>query len=191
MKMKKLSTLIFMTMLIVTVSSNAALIDNGDGTITDTDTGPMWLQDANYAYTSNYCAIPGNCADGIGRMTWYQAMAWVDTLVYAGYNDWRLPSALNSDGTGPCDGLNCTESEMGHMYYVEGITAYTPGPFINLQVSFYWPATEYTPDAGWYFRFNDGSQSIAHEKTNPYFVWAVRVVPEPISSILFLLVEHF
>jgi len=54
--MKKLFVLfvvcLFVSMLSVT--SYAQLIPNGDGTVTDTDTNLMWLQDSNYAYTSGY-----------------------------------------------------------------------------------------------------------------------------------------
>jgi hypothetical protein len=33
-------------------------------------------------------------------MTWWGAMAWANQLVYQGYDDWRLPTALNRDGSG-------------------------------------------------------------------------------------------
>ncbi len=111
--MKYIFTLLSILFIVcgLTFSANAGrLIDNGHGTFTDTDTGLMWLNDDNYAYTSGY--------DDDGLMTWDEAMAWADTLIYAGYDDWRLPSAYNSDGTGPCEGYNCTDSEMGHLYYI-------------------------------------------------------------------------
>jgi hypothetical protein len=50
-------------------------------------------------------------------MTWWGANAWADQLVYGGFDDWRLPSALNQDGSGPNSGCNITGSEMGHLYY--------------------------------------------------------------------------
>lgn len=62
--------------------ANAALTDNGDGTITDGN-GIMWLQEP---------------ADEL--MTWDEAVAWADALVFAGHDDWRLPSAIS-----PLDGL--------------------------------------------------------------------------------------
>ena len=58
------------------IAVNAALTDNGDGTITDGN-GVMWLQS------------PATTA-----MTWDEAVAWADALVFAGYDDWRLPSAV-------------------------------------------------------------------------------------------------
>jgi hypothetical protein len=47
--------------------------DNGDGTITDLNTGLMWQKD------------PGE------KKTWYEAMSGASTCQLGGYNDWRLP----------------------------------------------------------------------------------------------------
>ncbi|NNF98117.1 MAG: DUF1566 domain-containing protein, partial [Desulfobacteraceae bacterium] len=54
------------------ISSN--LVDNGDGTVTDTQTGLMWQQ-----------------AEA-GEMTWEEALAYCEALVLAGHEDWRLPN---------------------------------------------------------------------------------------------------
>jgi len=48
--------------------------NNGDGTITDTDTGLMWTQ------------IPG------AAMNWNAALAYAEALTTATYTDWRLPN---------------------------------------------------------------------------------------------------
>ena len=67
-----------------------------------------WLQDANCARTSGY--------DADGYMNWNQAVAWVNTSVYGGYNDWRLPKTVDGlfiwgyDGT-TTGGYNITTSE--------------------------------------------------------------------------------
>ena len=50
-------------------------INNGNGTVTDNDTGLMWQK---------------NTAPG--TYTWEQALAYADTLSLAGHNDWRLPN---------------------------------------------------------------------------------------------------
>src|SRR3990172_7999677 len=94
----------------LTVQGQATLIDRGSGLIYDDDFNITWLQDANYAQTSGF--------DADGRMSWNTAMTWADALTYEGFTDWRLPSALNQDGSGPCLGY-CTGSEMGHLYYTE------------------------------------------------------------------------
>lgn len=48
---------------------------NGDGTVSDSATGLMWLQ-----------------ADSGAAMTWEQALAWAEGLTTAGHSDWRLPN---------------------------------------------------------------------------------------------------
>ncbi len=48
--------------------------DNGDGTITDLNTGLTWTQDY------------------YGKMTWNEAMSSADSFSFAGYDDWRLPT---------------------------------------------------------------------------------------------------
>ena len=51
-------------------------VDNGDGTITDQATGLMWMQ-----------------KDSGKPMNWQEALEYAENLVYAGYDDWRLPNA--------------------------------------------------------------------------------------------------
>ena len=50
--------------------------DNGDGTITDNDTGLMWQKEP----------APGS-------YTWEQALSYCEDLELAAYTDWRLPTA--------------------------------------------------------------------------------------------------
>jgi hypothetical protein len=54
--------------------TQAAYQDNGDGTVTDLNTGLMWTQ--------NY----------YGKMTWEEALASDDSFTLARYDDWRLPT---------------------------------------------------------------------------------------------------
>lgn len=56
------------------VTNAPAYIDNGDGTVTDVNTGLMWLQD------------PGD------KVGYDEAVAMVDDFSFAGYDDWRLPT---------------------------------------------------------------------------------------------------
>ncbi len=57
------------------------LVDNGDGTVTDSRTGLMWPKDGTGAgYYS-----------GAVR-TWNEAIDWAIGLSFAGYTDWRLPN---------------------------------------------------------------------------------------------------
>ena len=50
--------------------------DNGDGTMTDRDTGLMWTK-----------------ADSGGTANWEKALGYPKKLKYARYDDWRLPNA--------------------------------------------------------------------------------------------------
>ena len=171
-------------------NANAALVDNGNGTITDTNTNLMWLQDVRYTMTSGY--------DSNGRMTWYNAVAWADQLSFADYDDWRLPATLVPDATcdisDPAVGFGCRGSELGYMNYVNGINRYSPGPFQNMSVPqlYFWSGTEFSTTDAYYITMSGPiyEQDYVPKSTdNSFFAWAVRdinVVPEPISSILFV-----
>ncbi len=157
---------------VFTSAAKAALYDRGGGLIYDDDLNTTWLQNANYT---------GN------TLTWDNAVIWVDNLVYQGYDDWRLPFTDTS-----CSGNNCTGSEMGHLFYNESVTSGTPGWFTDVRPSIYWSSTEYDNSQAWRFNFLYGTQSYG-DKTQRRNTWAVRdgdsappVVPEPISSILFI-----
>lgn len=108
---------------------NATLWDRSGGLIYDDVLNITWLQDANYAYHSGY--------HWSGWMTWEEAKEWAAQLVFAGYDDWRLPYAGPINGTaynynrsdnGATDfGYNIsapdtiysdsTVNEMAYMYY--------------------------------------------------------------------------
>lgn len=177
MSKKTVLFLIFLTITFyIATSSPAALIDRGEGLIYDDDLNITWLQYANYTNQT---------------MTWNEATVWVENLIYQGYDDWRLPF---SDVT--CTGYNCTESEMGHLFYGEGITANSPGFFVDVRAYYYWSATEYESDTtkAWRFSFKDdsGYQGTSSKSLNRYAM-AVRdgesslpVAPEPVSSVLFI-----
>lgn len=154
--------------------SNAELFDRGGGLIYDDILEITWLQHANYSGQT---------------MTWDAAADWAATLVYQGYEDWRLP-----DSDALCSGSGCINSEMGHLFYTEGMTADTPGLFTDIRPYMYWSGTEDSSDPARAFRFNfsSGSQGTS-AKTLGRYAWAVRegdsalpVVPEPLSSALFI-----
>lgn len=168
----------------ISISANASLIDNGDdGTITQIrDDGKqlMWLKLVNYKQGDMW----------IFR-TWNSAMQWASDLDFAGYTDWRLPSALNADDSGPCSGFSCT-SELGLMFAELGGE---PGRsiwdwensdpdrflFTNLLAAWYWSGTENNSNSAWLFDLSSGSQW-ADEKTYPLSAWAVRDIPIPVPE---------
>jgi hypothetical protein len=53
--------------------------DNGDGTITDNNTGLMWMKDVDYH----------------GTTSWYNAVTYCNNLTYAGHSDWQLPYSFD------------------------------------------------------------------------------------------------
>ena len=141
----------------------------------DTDLDITWLRDANVN----------------GTMQWTMAVTWADGYSLGGYSDWRLPT---SDG---CMLYNCTNSEMGHLWYVElGNSAGTltnTGNFQNFEPGDYWSGTEYapTPSEAWYFDTIGGYQ-LPDGKNLYFFAMAVRdgdvaVVPEPQTYALLAL----
>ena len=162
---------------VLALNANSTLIDRGNGLIYDEDLNITWLQDANYAFTSGF--------DPDGKLSWDDALNWTANLTYGEFNDWRLPSSAD------CIGLNCTASELGHLYYSEGITATSPGPFINLAEGmhvdplndWFWTSDVFVTPNSYAFRFADGRQDIRFQgDTNS--AWAVHdgdigAVPTP------------
>ena len=111
------------------------LIDRGRGLLYDVERDLTWLQDTNYAKTS------GLSPDG--QITWDNAKRWVARLNYRGITGWRLPTALNPDGSGPCIGDNCRESELGHLVFTAFARPSPGAHLINWQpFSIYWSSTE-------------------------------------------------
>lgn len=69
---------------------------------------------------------------------------------------------------------------MGHLYYVESVTRTTPQLFTNVNSGAYWSDTQ-----GVIFNFTTGSQH-SHDPSEVFSATAVRIAPEPISSLLFV-----
>jgi hypothetical protein len=146
-----------------------------DCVVLDTSTNLIWHQDANDPRWYGY-------QDGL--MTYTQAKTWVGNYGAAGYTDWRLP----------------TLSELQYLFNVDGIKPSTPTPFSNVQ-SEYWTSTEdlsVMEAQSWLYvaviNMGNGGYAWIDVSSDPnynkFHVWAVRdaasVVPEPISSILFI-----
>ena len=172
---------ILMACLLVGLSgaANATLIDRGNGLIYDDVLDVTWLQDAGMG----------------GNLTWDEANTWADTLVFEGYDDWRLPSMdLNGDGViVDCSSAieaACQDNELGYMFYYslmgslgDDLTG-NQGLIENLQF-FHWSGTEFAPNPGlaWGFRFRNGDQNLDLQGFNRA-AWAVRpgdvlAAPEP------------
>ena len=61
-------------------AANAAYVDNGNGTVTDTATGLTWEQ-----------------ATAPGIYTWEQALDYCEDLILGSRSDWRLPTIKELD----------------------------------------------------------------------------------------------
>ena len=135
---------------------NYTYTDNGDGTVTDNNTGLMWKR----------CSEPdtgtSGCTGTHSTSTWQGAINQCEGLNYAGYTDWRLPNA----------------KELWSITRLEPETA----PYIN-QTAFpgtvsgnYWSSTTY-PDyttAALSVRFSHGCLSAYGKTDNSYYVRCVR-----------------
>ena len=176
--------------------ANAKLFDRGNGMIYDDVQNITWMSDWHYAQPAN-------------GMTWAEAKTWADNLVYGGFgnfpgfDDWRLPSALNPDGS-KCGAYDCSSSEMGYMFYVnwgaKRNQSYSNGTntdnlalFKNLQTgpnsSYYWTGTEVKPEGrDWACAFGTGDGfSYCGIKTDRLSAVAVRDGDVPVPATLALL----
>ena len=164
-------------------SAQAFLVDNGDNLFYDTDLDITWYVQSNRT-----------------GMSWADAKSWAENLVIGGVTGWRLPSALNTGGSGPCYGYGCTNSEMGHLFYVElgnsgGFPPSEPintGPFTDIGLyDLYWSDTESVeyPDEAWVFWFYDGKQYMNLKTHGSAYALAVHEgnIHTPIPGAVFLL----
>ena len=119
--------------------------DNNNGTITDNQTGLMWLKNANEA----------------GEMAWKGAMLWTKHLTYGQHSDWRLPTRFELESL-----LDITKHNPALP---------RKHPFINVQSSNYWSSSTsagYTNRA-WYVNMDLG-YVFNDVKSDVYYVWPVR-----------------
>jgi hypothetical protein len=157
-----------LTVLGFSILTNAALIDNGNGLIYDTDLNITW-----------YDAVP------VYYERWQEANNWADVLTVGGVTGWRLPTT-----PGTVEGYT-SEGEMGHLYYTElhntGGHFTNREPFTNLQSFTYWTGTPYGLDNAWDFNFSDGVQDLLHTASYALAVHDgnVGAVPIPGAILLF------
>lgn len=122
-------------------------IDNGDGTITDTQTDLMWTKDANLTKT---------------RMTWKEALEDTKNLTFGGFSDWRIPTIKEL--------LSLVDYSTCHPALP------IEHPFIDVQSSFYWSSTTgaYYPNHACIVNMWNGVGDL--NKSYYYYVWPVRSI---------------
>ncbi len=115
-----------------------------------------------------------------------------------GWFGWSLPSALNQNGSSPCEGFNCAGSQLGYLINVEKyLSAGTYRLLLNTSQgsNFYWTSThhELLSDFVYGMRRNSGEQLLLLEPgTDLGDVMAMRpgdvatLVPEPDAALLVL-----
>lgn len=101
-------------------SAQAGLIHRGNGMVYDQVNNVTWLLDANFITDST------QRPSSDGKLTWDDAKAWVDNLVYQGLDGWRLPQLRSNtcSGFGVIYGQDCGynvltgNSELAYLFHV-------------------------------------------------------------------------
>jgi hypothetical protein len=160
------------------------IVDNGDGTVTDNLTALQWAKNANLMqsrdpdFDNDSHNGYDNSIPGDGKVTWQHALDYIKKLNaegYAGYNDWRLPNALeiaSLDHIGSFD-----------IYYGQ-----TPSLIFNVHdyfdsvnTSYYWSSTTCGGHSGAYAQL--GGFRICEPKIYNKSVWPVRGVTSGNTAI--------
>ena len=172
----------------ISMSSHAALVDNGGGLIYDDVLEITWAQpDA--------------------QRNWDNANTWAAGLTLGGVSGWRLPYISVAAGAGPFTSpidcstateLACRDNELGYMFYqnlsgTAGQSILSSGDpdlalFPTLQSDVYWSGTEFNSSLAWDFVFGNGSQFNVNKVSGAFYSWAVHpgnVVPVPAAVWLF------
>lgn len=151
-------------------SDDNSKFDGGlNGQWRDPNTGLMWQNQAYNEKEVNCSRGKGDCNYGkVGD--WHYAKNYCASLVYAGYNDWRLPTIKELKT------LSTTEkykSNNGHSYYIKRALLDNMPTISNN--SYYWSSTAHTyfTSVAWSVSFNIGYNS-NDNKTSSYFVRCVR-----------------
>jgi len=143
-----------------TCTINDSLIDNGDGTITDTDTGLMWMAD-----------------DAGSAMEWKEALAYCENLTYAQYTDWRLPNVKQLqtivDYSGSYPAIN------QNYFTTTSLTDDNPNYYYWTSTSAYFNTESPTYEYAWYVAFGF---AVGDDDSDSHGAGAVRFSPKSEDS---------
>jgi hypothetical protein len=180
-------------------NASAELIGRGDNMVYDDVLNITWTRNAD---------LPGS-----SNLTWDEANNWAADLVFEGFDDWRLPWASVTAGTGPAaeyrctggggaDEVACRDNEMAYMFYYNldgdffgnsetGTQTAVGGQVLTGIQPDYWSGTQANPSIAWVFVFDSGDQFGFFKDDQLLSAWAVRsgdvaaAIPEPASLLLF------
>ena len=150
-----------------TTSTSSRFIDNGNGTVTDSLTGLIWLK----------------VATCLGSMDWNAAPAAVDALSDGdcGFEgtlrdgsspgDWRMPTKEEMQGLGTEPPTTWEEGRPPVDWTLVGGTTLTP--FLYIQGNCFWTSTSDTDNA-WVLCSGDGWVGLRDKTSYTYFVWPIR-----------------
>lgn len=121
--------------------------DNGDGTVTDKQTGLMWKQCSEGLATTSTPCDTGSAA----TYSWQGALTQAQTVNsagFAGYNDWRLPN------------IKELSSLVEEACYSPAINSVRFPETMFVDYFGYWSSSPYVGSRGngtWLYNFNGGS----------------------------------
>ena len=129
---------------------------HGDGTVTDTLTGLMWMQ-CSLGQDSN-----ADCSGNASRYTWEQALGAAEGHVFATYSDWRLPNIKELSSLAARDRYD---------------PAINSTVFPNTPSTWYWSASPNAYDSyfAWRLNFIDGNDDGYGDRYGSGHVRLVRV----------------
>lgn len=179
-------------------NASATLISRGPNLVYDDVLNITWTRNAN---------LPGSTELGFAA-----ANTWVANLVFAGFDDWRLPKinlATPTATTTDCrvvSAADCAASgnELGYMFYQNlaglagdaetGTQTAVGGEVLTGIQPFYWSDTEFAPGIplAWVFDFSLGFAGLGSLDSPFPAAWAIRsgdvssAVPEPQTVALLL-----
>ncbi|MGH4038770.1 MAG: DUF1566 domain-containing protein [Sphaerochaeta sp.] len=143
----------------IVAAAENSLIDNGDGTITDTSTGLMWMKD-----------------DAPNTMEWKDALSYAENLDYAGYTDWKLPDVKELQSIVDYTGVYPTLDES--YFNITDFEDTNPNYYFWTSTSAYFGGNNTEYGYAWYvaFGFSVGQEEDSHG------AGAVRFSPKYVGS---------
>jgi len=152
----------------IQAGATLAYVDNGDGTITDTNTGLMWEKlsrdleihdwDTAYTWDNAFAVKVAKLNQGVG---------------FAGHTDWRMPNIKELISIVNFQSVTPAVSAAFHTGCTDECTVTSCS---CTQSAFYWSSSSsaLNPESAWLVDFNRGSLSMGLKSQPFFFVRAVR-----------------